>query len=169
MVHGTERMLLSITPSRLVTAHYYLLMILLLVAAVLIFLKFPGAVPPAGGVVLASCLPLGLLILCGILYVIAELKRITHRYYVGEANASSKDGIISRRVQYMPYRMIERVEVSQTVAGRIFNLGDLVIDSGEEQLVFRGIKDPVGVRRQVAQQIQAVTGTPSTHVGGRPL
>jgi uncharacterized membrane protein YdbT with pleckstrin-like domain len=61
-----------------------------------------------------------------------------------------KTGIIGRKSEEMKLTSIETVEISQGVMGRIFNFGDVKITGrGTSDLVFRGISDPLTVKRQI--------------------
>lgn len=61
-----------------------------------------------------------------------------------------KRGIISRRTEEMKLKSIETVEISQGVVGRLFGLGDIkVTGKGLSDVVFRGIDDPMAVKRAI--------------------
>ena len=61
-----------------------------------------------------------------------------------------KTGIISRKSEEMKLASIETVEIDQGVMGRMFNFGDVKITGrGISDLVFKGISDPMSVKRQI--------------------
>jgi uncharacterized membrane protein YdbT with pleckstrin-like domain len=94
-------------------------------------------------------------------YLTAELKRITRRYMVLEHRLARREGILSKRVQYMPYNKVERVELRQSILKRLFGIGDLVIDTGEDSIVFQAVRNPVKVERAVAKQLQKLRASPT--------
>jgi uncharacterized membrane protein YdbT with pleckstrin-like domain len=61
-----------------------------------------------------------------------------------------KRGIISRKTEEMKLGSIETVEIDQGVLGRIFGYGAVKITGrGLSDLVYRGIDDPMSVKRQI--------------------
>jgi uncharacterized membrane protein YdbT with pleckstrin-like domain len=61
-----------------------------------------------------------------------------------------KTGIISRKTEEMKLTSIETVELDQGLWGRIFGFGTLkVTGRGISDLVFKGIDDPMAVKRQI--------------------
>jgi uncharacterized membrane protein YdbT with pleckstrin-like domain len=61
-----------------------------------------------------------------------------------------KRGIISRRTEEMKLTSIETVEIDQGVLGRMFGFGTVKITGrGISDLVFKGIDDPMAVKRRI--------------------
>jgi uncharacterized membrane protein YdbT with pleckstrin-like domain len=61
-----------------------------------------------------------------------------------------KRGIISRKTEEMKLSSIETVEIDQGIFGRIFGFGTVKITGrGISDFVFRGIDDPMSVKRQI--------------------
>lgn len=61
-----------------------------------------------------------------------------------------KTGIISRKSQEMKLKAIETVEINQGILGRIFGFGSIkVTGRGISDFVFKGIDDPMSVKRQI--------------------
>ncbi len=61
-----------------------------------------------------------------------------------------KKGIISRRSEEMKLNSIETVEIDQGISGRIFGFGNVsVTGRGISAVVFRTVKDPMAVKRQI--------------------
>jgi len=61
-----------------------------------------------------------------------------------------KTGIIGRKSEEMKLTSIETVEIDQGIMGRMFGFGDVKITGrGTSDLVFKGIKDPMSVKRQI--------------------
>ena len=61
-----------------------------------------------------------------------------------------KTGIIGRKSEEMKLTSIETVEIDQGIMGRMFGFGDVEITGrGTSDLVFKRIKDPMSVKRQI--------------------
>ena len=61
-----------------------------------------------------------------------------------------KRGIISRKTEEMKLTSIETVEIDQGIFGRIFGFGTVKITGrGISDFVFKGIDDPMSVKRQI--------------------
>ena len=61
-----------------------------------------------------------------------------------------KKGIISRRTDEMKLKSIETVEIDQGIVGRILGYGTIrVTGRGISDVLFKGIDDPMAVKRQI--------------------
>lgn len=61
-----------------------------------------------------------------------------------------KKGIISRSTEEMKLKSVETVEIEQGVLGRIFGYGEVKITGrGISDVVFRGVADPIAVKKQI--------------------
>ena len=61
-----------------------------------------------------------------------------------------KRGIISRKTEEMKLKSIETVEIEQGILGRIFGFGTVKITGrGISDVIFKGIDDPMAVKRQI--------------------
>jgi uncharacterized membrane protein YdbT with pleckstrin-like domain len=61
-----------------------------------------------------------------------------------------KRGVIGRQTEEMKVTSIETVEIDQGVLGRIFGYGTVkVTGRGISDVVFRGVDDPMAVKRQI--------------------
>jgi len=61
-----------------------------------------------------------------------------------------KKGIISRKTEEMKLTSIETVEIHQGIWGRIFGFGSVkVTGRGISNVVYKGIDDPMAVKRQI--------------------
>ena len=158
----TDRLLWRGAPSRLVFLHFYLLMGLLAGLSLSISLGYinPG-LPSMGGYDLNAILALVAGLLAFVAYLTGELKRITRRYMVLEHRVARREGILSKRIQYMPYNKVERVEIRQSVLARLFGIGNLIVDTGEDSLVFQAVRNPAKVERIVAKQLRQLRASAS--------
>lgn len=61
-----------------------------------------------------------------------------------------KTGIVSRKTQEMKLKSVETVEISQSIFGPIFGFGTIKITGrGISDFAFKGIDDPMSVKRQI--------------------
>lgn len=61
-----------------------------------------------------------------------------------------KKGIISRKTEEMKLTSVETVEINQGIFGRIFGFGTVKITGrGISDLMFKGIDNPMSVKRQI--------------------
>jgi uncharacterized membrane protein YdbT with pleckstrin-like domain len=61
-----------------------------------------------------------------------------------------KRGIISRKTEEMKVTSIETVEINQGIWGRLFGFGTIkVTGRGISDVVFKGLDDPIAVKRQI--------------------
>lgn len=72
----------------------------------------------------------------------------TDEFVITNKRVIMKTGLVSRKVFEMTLPHIESVNVDQSILGRIFNFGSVVIvGSGGTRERFDGIANPVGFRR----------------------
>ena len=82
------------------------------------------------------------------LYEMLQLKFIEQG--VTNKRVIFKRGIIGRHTEEMKLTSVETVEIRQGVLGRIFNFGTVkVTGRGISDVVFKGIDDPMGVKRRI--------------------
>jgi len=153
-----ETTLLNLRPTRLIALHYYIAWVFLWILAALSFLDPTRLIPDDWtllGVRLQSYAGalLGLLGLAAVLF--AEFKRLTIRYTVTDSRIIRKDGIVRRKTNQMPFNKIERVELDQGLIQRIFNLGDIVLDTGEDTIVLQSLGNVEVVQAELSRQVAA--------------
>lgn len=92
-------------------------------------------------------LSLGLTWLYGI-WRYVDLKK--SEFGVTNKRAVKKTGIFSRHTEEMRLSKIETVEIKQGVWGRIFGFGTvLVTGQGVSNLVFKGLDDPLSIKKAI--------------------
>lgn len=158
MPNDGERILLELTPSRLLSFRYYFLIFIFLAAALSLFLRIPWDPGEFLGRNFRLYGPAALLGLSFLLLLMAEVRRINHRYLIGETTVAVRAGLLSRKTQYIPYRNIERVEIDQSILDRIFNIGNVIIDTGDDTVRLRAVKGPGRVHTLVSEQLAALGG-----------
>jgi uncharacterized membrane protein YdbT with pleckstrin-like domain len=157
----SDRLLWRGAPSRLIFLHFYLLMLILAGVSLAISWDFLTlGLPTVAGYDLNAIVALLAALLAFVTFLVAELKRITRRYMVLEHRVARREGILSKRVQYMPYNKVERVEIRQSILARLFGIGHLYVDTGEDSLTFQAVRNPVKVERIVAKQLKELRSSP---------
>lgn len=89
----------------------------------------------------------------GITWILAIYEYLRLKYTeqgVTNKRVILKTGIISRKTEEMKLASIETVEIDQGILGRIFDFGTVrVTGRGISDVVFKGIADPMAVKRQI--------------------
>jgi uncharacterized membrane protein YdbT with pleckstrin-like domain len=89
----------------------------------------------------------------GITWILAIYEYLRVKYMeqgVTNKRVILKTGIISRKTEEMKLASIETVEIQQGIMGRIFDFGTVrVTGRGISDVVFKGIADPMAVKRQI--------------------
>ncbi len=153
----SETILRELRPTRLLFAHYYALMMILLAGALLVLLGFFPVLGSGFNVALSGTLTF----LSLVVFLMAEVRRLSHKYIVYDHRVGVAEGILRKRVQYLPFTKVERVEVNQSFLGRIFGVGNLVVDTGEDLVTLQAIRSPSKVEQLVSERIHA-SSAPAT-------
>lgn len=93
----------------------------------------------------------------------AFIRRQTTNFAITNQRVLIKHGLIAIDLQTMPLNKIENVDSQQSIMGRIFNYGDVMIKgSGSTPLYLVGISRPMRFRQHLSEQrdINATTQTP---------
>lgn len=99
--------------------------------------------PIALGVILLPAFGIGLVFL-----VMAYVKYKTTELAITSKRVIAKFGFIRRRTVELNINKVESIQVDQSVVGRMFNFGTLVISgAGDPQAPIPGISDPLSFRR----------------------
>ncbi len=153
-----ETTLMSLRPSRVLFLRYYVAAFLLLILSVVI--GFGIFMMPAIGPVVATLVTIGvaglLLFTALILVLVAELSRLGTRYIVTDFRVIRKVGIVRRKENAMPFNKLERTEMSQGVIDRILGIGSVVVDTGEDQMTIKSVRNPRDVEQTISSRLQKV-------------
>ena len=155
----TEKTLVSAKPSRLIVLRYYAAAIFLLILDVILFFQMFGIrLPGLGTYVEPSTVnlvaQLFLLLVAFLLVIRAEIRRYSTRYFVTDYRIIRKDGILRRRETVFPYRQLERVQLSQGIFERMFGIGTIVIDTGDDQMLIESVGDPRKIEQAIMERVQ---------------
>lgn len=89
-----------------------------------------------------------------IIPVISFIERYFTEYAITSQGVLVKRGIIRRKVSRLSIKKIEGVELRQTILGRIFNYGTIVVrGTGSDSVVFYLVGSPVGFQGLINDQI----------------
>ena len=99
----------------------------------------------------------GILLLLAIIW--AFVVNNGKRYIVTNKRVIEKTGIIRRQSIELMLRKCESVQVNQSIAGRIFGYGDVIVTTGEDSSVYEYIWHPVKFSTQINQQIDYINMT----------
>jgi len=158
-----EATLLALRPTRLIILQYYVGWILAWILAVFLYWN-PFAVAflewdiPALGIHLKTFLAwlLGFLGLVAVLS--AEVRRRTIRYTITDNRIIRRDGLLRRRTMEIPFTQIERVELEQGVLQRIFGVGDIILDTGEDTITFESLRHVKLVHDELTKHVGMYSG-----------
>ena len=158
---SSETTLVYTKPSRLLVLKYYVLAIVLVIlAGILFFQAFGIRLPGIGSYVEPSTVnlvaQLVLVFLAFIAIARAEVRRYSTRYLVTDFRIIRRDGILRTRETVFPYRQLERVQLTQGIVERIFGIGTIVVDTGEDQLLIAAIPNPRKVQQAIMDRVQRV-------------
>lgn len=151
---ATDRLLLRTAPSRVLHFPLYVVSISLAGLSLALSTRLLAlGLPTVAGYALDLLLALGAGVVSFLLFLLAELKRLTRRYLVYEHRVARREGILSRRIQYTPYAKVQRVELVQPFLQRILGIGDLLIDTGEDMIALEAVRNPTRVERILAERM----------------
>jgi uncharacterized membrane protein YdbT with pleckstrin-like domain len=78
----------------------------------------------------------------------------TYRYYLLEEDQLSViEGIFIRKKLSIPYEKITDTSVSRTIMGRVLNFGDVNVSGIRNDIVLKGMRNPIKVYREIQERI----------------
>ena len=157
-MQGPEKTLLSIRPSRIIVLRYYVGIVFLLIVAFAVWF-FKYLLPPTPFIaqqILVTAASSFLLLLAVLLWLIAEYKRASTRYLVTDFRVIRREGILRRTETVVPYRQLERVQLTQGIIDRLLGIGTLVIDTGDDTVQIASVRDPRKVEEAIMGRMQVL-------------
>ena len=148
-----ERVKMMMRQVRFSRLRYYLLMIIFLIIAIYIHFK-PETILEyllLDKWPLDQLLRILLVFLALILFVIAEIKRVVHLYIVTNIRVIEKVGIFRKSTVVMMIEKVQRVYSSQSVLQRLFRYGDVIVDTGEDQMILASVRYPSKVEGAITE------------------
>ncbi len=93
------------------------------------------------------------------LFIAPLVARATSEFAVTNRRVIIKVGLVSRRTVELNLEKVESIGVDQTIPGRIFGYGTIVVvGTGGTREPFPSIADPMGFRRAVNEATEAIRG-----------
>lgn len=152
----TEKVLWEGRKSRKIFMHYYLAGIIFITLALTLFL---GSLDQFLPFISDFSVYLSLF-LAGIgvfLILLSEIKRIIIIYRVTETRVEKEQGIINKRVEHIPYQMVEKISSNNPWYARLLKIGDIEINTGEEHFWIKSIDNPEKVEEIIHNAISRIT------------
>ena len=82
------------------------------------------------------------------------IRYFTEEYSITSRKILSKSGWISRNTDELPLKVIEGIDVKQTVIDRILGAGTLIVTGrGTQRVTFEGVDNPIAVKKQLEENI----------------
>ncbi len=141
--------------SRLHWAIYLKAWIVLLLAAAagidFLHLRSTGDANSGDSVSIVLLVVTGALLLIGVILLLsAWVRRITTEIVVTDRRIIFKEGFVRRRTMEMTMSKVESVDVEQSILGRVFNYGTILIrGTGSSYEPLRMIGDPLKLRTAI--------------------
>ncbi len=152
----TEKVFWEGRKSRKIFIHFYLAGIIFITLALILFPGFLNQYLPfiADFSVYISLFFAGVGI---ILILISEVKRISIKYRVTETRVEKEQGIINKRVEHIPYQMVEKISSNNPWYARLLKIGDIEINTGEEHFWIKSVDHPEKVEEIIHNAISRIT------------
>jgi membrane protein YdbS with pleckstrin-like domain len=83
--------------------------------------------------------------------IVAEVKRVKQEYLVTNLRIIDSYGILKKTTTVMMANQVERVYSTQGILQRLLRYGDVVVDTGEDQVVLEGVHNPKKVEGAITQ------------------
>jgi len=129
-----------------------LLAVLAIVLPIVLFIAYPDQLPVAETLIAAA-------VLLVVAAIWAAAIHGNRQYILTNRRLIEKVGIIRRESSEILLRKCEGVKLVQSIPGRIFNYGTVVVSTtGESFNDYHFIKDPVRFQTLVNQQIEHLSG-----------
>ena len=90
----------------------------------------------------------------GVFSWIPEIIRRSHTYTLSDKGLDYKYKLFSKKEVFISYSKIQNTHLKQGLLQRMFNIGDLYIDtsgSNKIELIMKGIKNPSEIKRILSQ------------------
>lgn len=80
------------------------------------------------------------------------LPNLFHQLLITDQRILRKSGIFNVRTESLVYSQIEAKDITQSILGRIFGYGDVVLNgAGGKLFVFKNLSDPAKVGREIGK------------------
>jgi membrane protein YdbS with pleckstrin-like domain len=96
-----------------------------------------------------------LMILSVFFLVEPEVSLVYYRYDIDSEKLTQTSGIITKKIEVIPWRLASKVELKQGVFGRIFNYGNIFVSDVSEApgITLRGVSKPGKILQLIEEKI----------------
>ncbi len=91
-----------------------------------------------------------------ILLLEPESEKLIREYFITENEIKKVEGIISKKEVSIPYQSVADVTLIKSLAGRIFNFGDIFVKGVMGNIRIKGIKEPEKILRIIENRISKI-------------
>jgi len=153
LTESGERTLMMMRPVRLKNLRYYILLIVFVILAGYLQWFRSSWLPNFEilGRSVYDFIEVLLIFVALILLLVAEVRRLFQQYLVTNMRVIDTYGLIRKSTTVMMTNQIERVYTSQGILQRLLRFGDVVVDTGEDQIILEGVRQPVKVEGAITQ------------------
>ena len=119
----------------------------------LLYLLFTDAI-----LILPSFLSFVFIILISIFFLEPEGAIVYNDYFIKEENLVEIKGIFSKKKIAIPYKSISNILVDKSILGRIFNFGDIQVNTMSavnNSIILKGIKHPEKILNLIEKFIES--------------
>jgi uncharacterized membrane protein YdbT with pleckstrin-like domain len=93
-----------------------------------------------------------------ILILSSEFKRILTKYSITETRVVKEDGLVNKKIEYIPYQMVEKISSNQQWYERILKIGNIEIDTGEAHFWLKSVDHPQKLEGLIREAIRRSRG-----------
>lgn len=76
-----------------------------------------------------------------------------YTYFMDPDNITEIKGVLTKKQVSIPYRSISGQRLSKSFVGRIFNYGNIIVTSTNNQINIKGIRDPEKLYRMIEEKL----------------
>ncbi len=102
---------------------------------------------------LPSTLTIFFIMLILLFFIEPEMVILYHTYFMDPDNITEIKGILAKTQVSIPYRNISGERLRKSFIGRIFNYGNIIITSSNNEINIRGIRNPEKLYRMIEEKL----------------
>jgi membrane protein YdbS with pleckstrin-like domain len=102
---------------------------------------------------LSQTLTIFFVLLILLFFIEPETIILYYAYFMDPDNITEVKGILTKTQISIPYRSISGERLRKSFVGRIFNYGNIIITSPNNQINIRGIRDPEKLYRMIEEKL----------------
>jgi len=102
---------------------------------------------------LSQTLTIFFVLLILLFFIEPETIILYYAYFMDPDNITEVKGVLTKTQISIPYRSISGERLRKSFVGRIFNYGNIIITSPNNQINIRGIRDPEKLYRMIEEKL----------------